>query len=156
MRQLSKVTEAALKANTKAAYDAVGGVTSAAKLIGVGSPVLTKYASPDPQWAESFIRIDLALDLDRRSDHPFILTTLAREAGYSLVRDAAPEGMDVKLCPMALLKLDRVLDDVVDEVANALADGHADARERLEIRKRILSAKVALAKLDAMMIGGDE
>lgn len=156
MRQNSKLFENALKANTQAAYDAVGGTSSASGLLGVGISALSKYASQDDQWRENFIRVDLAADLDRRSPHPFILTTMARELGFALVRDELPEGADVKLCPMSLLKLDRVLDDVVDEVANALSDGHADAFERKEIRKRIAAAKAQLARLDVMMIGGDE
>ncbi len=156
MRQNSKIFETALKANTQAAYDAVGGTSSASGLLGVGISALSKYASQDEQWKDNFIRIDLAVDLDRRSPHPFILTTMARELGFALVRDDLRAGGDVKLCPMSLLKLDRVLDDVVDEVAAALSDGHADAYERKEIRKRIASAKIALARLDAMMIGGDE
>ncbi|WP_421405598.1 hypothetical protein [Agrobacterium fabrum] len=155
MRSISKITEAALKANTQAAYDAVGGVTSAAKIIGVGSPILTKYASPDPQWASSFIRVDLALDLDRRSAHPFILTTLAREAGYALVKDEGSSA-EVSLCPMGLLRLDGVLDDVVRELASALSDGHLTAAEKKAGLKVVGLAKQHLAKVAEMLIGGDE
>lgn len=155
MRSISPKTAAALKSTTQAAYDAVGGPLQAADLIGVGSPVLSKYASPDPQWSDRFIRIDLAVDLDRRSDHPFILTTMARETGFKLVRDTQ-DVSDFTLCPMGVLRLDRTLDEVVHETASAIADGNVSAVERREIRKRIAAAKVALARLDAMMIGGDE
>lgn len=155
MRSISVKTAAALKTSTQAAYDAVGGPLQAADLLGVGSPALSKYASLDPQWSERFIRIDLALDLDRRSGHPFILTTMAREAGFQLVRDEVPDAGDVTICPLSLLRLDRILDDVVDEVAAAIEDGKADAHERREIRKRIGAAKKALGKLDALMAGGE-
>jgi hypothetical protein len=156
VRQNSPIFHAALKANTQAAYDAVGGTSSAADLLGVTIAPLSKYASPADQWKDNFIRVDLAVELDRRSAHPFILTTMARELSYGLVSIDVREGMEVKLCPLSLLKLDRVLDDVVDEVGKAFEDGHVDALERKEIRKRIASAKQALSKLDAMMIGGDE
>lgn len=156
MRKNSPIFEAGLKANTQAAYDAVGGATSAAGLLGVTVATLSKYASPAEQWKENFIRADLAVELDRRSAHPFILTTMARELGYGLVQLELVAGPEVTLCPLSLLKLDRILGEVVDEVSTSLEDGHADALERKEIRKRIATAKTALAKLDALMVGGDE
>ena len=155
MRSISPKTAAALKSTTQAAYDAVGGVMQASDLTGIGSPQLTKYASRDERWADRFIRIDIALDLDRRSPHPFILTTLAREAGFRLVPDAtSADGMS--LCPMAILRLAGILDDVVRESAAAIADGHVSAGEKHLIRKALGPAKIALAQLEASVIGGDE
>lgn len=155
MRSISPKTAAALKTSTGAAYDAVGGTVQAADLLGVGSPVLSKYASTAPQWVESFIRIDLAIDLDRRSHHPFILTTMAREIGYRLVRET-PEVCDLTLSPMGVLKLDRVLDELVHELAAALEDNHISAAERRELQKKSAAVKVMIAKLDAALIGGGE
>lgn len=127
----------------------------ASDLTGIGSPQLTKYASRDEKWADRFIRIDIAVDLDRRSPHPFILTTMAREIGFRLVPEATSvDGMS--LCAMGILRLDGILDDVVREMAAAIADGHVCAAERHLVRKRIAAAKIALAQLDALMIGGDE
>lgn len=155
MRSISRQTAAALKTATGEAYEVLGGTVMAADVLGVGSPVLSKYASRSDQWAESFIRIDLAVDLDRRSEHPFILTTMARETGYRVIKDTQ-EASDLTLTPMGVLKLDRILDSVVHETAQALADGHVSEAEKRDIRKRISAAKIALAKLDQMLIGGDE
>ena len=150
MRSITQKTANALKSSTEAAYDAVGGTVQAADLLGVGSPVLSKYASTSAQWSESFIRVDLALDLDRRSQHPFILTTYAREAGYKLIKDDTAAA-DMALTPMGILRLDQILSDVVRELTAALADGRIDAFEKRAIRKRIAYAKVLLAQIDTMM-----
>lgn len=123
-------------------------------MLGVGSPVLSKYASPDKQWEDRFIRIDLAVKLDRLSPHPFILTTMARETGFALIPASDVTG-SADISAMGVLKLDGILDDVVRETASAIADGNVCAAERLIIRKKIAAAKIALAQLDAMMIGGD-
>jgi hypothetical protein len=155
VRSISPKTAAALKSTTQAAYDAVGGVMQASDLTGIGSPQLTKYASRDEKWADRFIRIDIAVDLDRRSPHPFILTTMAREIGFRIVPDASrADGMS--LCPMGILRLDGILADVVRETATAIADGHVCAAEKHLIRKKIAAAKIALAQLDALLIGGAE
>lgn len=149
MRAISDQHASFIKAATAAAYEAMGGVSRAAEALGVASSTLTKYASPGEEWRESFIRLDLAAELDRRCDHPFLLTAMTR-----VVKDEKPQSFG-KITASAILKLDGVLDDVVRTVASAIEnDDHIDAAERLEIRERIVEAKQYLARLDAMMIGG--
>lgn len=149
MRAISDIHASIIKAATSSAYEALGGVSRAAEALGVASSTLTKYASPAEEWRESFIRLDLAAELDRRCDHPFMLSAFTR-----IVRDEKPQSFGA-ITASAILKLDGVLDDVVRTVAAAIEDdNHIDAAERLEIRERIVAAKQFLARLDAMMVGG--
>jgi hypothetical protein len=150
VRAISDQHATIIKAATAAAYEALGGVSRAAEALKVGSSTLTKYASTGEEWSESFIRLDLAVELDRRCDHPFLLTAFTR-----VVRDEKPQSFG-SITASAILKLDGVLDDVVRTVAAAIEDdNHIDAAERLEIRERIVAAKQFLARLDAMMVGVD-
>lgn len=148
MRAISEQDAATIKAATAAAYEAVGGVSRAAEHLNVGTSSLTKYASTGADWRDTFIRMDLAVALDRRSEHPFLLTTVTE-----LVRGRSAEGFGT-VTAAAILRLNRVLDDVVREVANALEDGVIDAGERLAVRQKIVAAHRNLALLDTIMIGG--
>jgi hypothetical protein len=137
-----------LKAATGAAYEALGGVSRTADRLGVASSTLTKYASTGADWRQNFIRLDLAVALDRASAHPFLMTAMSE-----LVRGRAGEGFGA-VTAAAVLRLNGVLDDVVRKVALALEDGVLDAGERLAIRNTIVAAQRNLAALDAVMIGG--
>lgn len=135
-----------IKTATASAYEAVGGVTAAADILGVRSSTLTKYASGGEEWQANFIRLDLAVQLDRQSSHPFLLTAMDR-----LVRQERPAGFG-QVTASAILKLDGVLDDVVREVARAIdGDDYIDAAERVAIRSKIVAAKQILAQLDAVL-----
>jgi len=148
VRAISDEHAAIIKAATAASYEAMNGVSRAAEALGVASSTLSKYASTGEEWRDSFIRLDLAVALDRRSDHPFLLTAMSR-----IVQDenVAPFGA---VTASAILRLDGVLDDVVREVARAIEDDRIDASERQAIRNRIVAAKQYLARLDRMMTGG--
>lgn len=138
----------AIKAATAASIEAAGGVSRAAEALKIGSSTLTKYASTNEEWRQSFIRLDLAVQLDRRSGHAFLL-----DAMTGLVRgsNVQPAGM---VTASAVLRLNGVLDSVVHEVAQAIEDYRVDAAERLAIRRRIVAAQMELARLDALMVGG--
>ena len=149
MRAISDEHASIIKAATAAAYEALGGVSRAAEALGVASSTLTKYASTGEEWRDSFIRLDLAAELDRRCEHPFLLTALSR-----IVKDERVSSFGA-VTASAVLRLDGVLDDVVRAVAAALEDDdHIDAAERQAIRNRIVAAQQYLARLDAMMMAG--
>ncbi|RVO34337.1 hypothetical protein [Sinorhizobium meliloti] len=149
MRAISEEHASIIKAATAAAYEALGGVSRAAEALGVASSTLTKYASTGEEWRDSFIRLDLAAELDRRCDHPFLLTAMSR-----IVKDERVSSFGA-VTASAVLRLDGVLDDVVRAVAAALEDDdHIDAAERQAIRNRIVAAQQYLARLDAMMMAG--
>ncbi|PLU06742.1 hypothetical protein [Sinorhizobium medicae] len=149
MRAVSDEHASIIKAATAAAYEALGGVSRAAEALGVASSTLTKYASMGEEWRDSFIRLDLAAELDRRCDHPFLLTAMSR-----IVKDERVPSFGA-VTASAVLRLDGVLDDVVRAVAAALDDDdHIDASERQAIRNRIVAAQQYLARLDAMMMAG--
>ncbi len=147
MRAISRDHAVIIKNATASGFDALGGVSRAAEALKVGTPVLTKYASHGEQWCESFIRFDLAVEMDRRTGHPFMLNAMTQ-----LVRDEKVSDFGA-VTASAILRLDGVLDDVVREVARAIEDGHADAAERQAVRRRIVAAQQALARLDATMTG---
>jgi len=149
VRAISDEHASIIKAATAAAYEALGGVSRAADALGVASSTLTKYASTGEEWRDSFIRLDLAAELDRRCDHPFLLTAMSR-----IVKDERVSSFGA-VTASAVLRLDGVLDDVVRAVAAALEDDdHIDAAERQAIRNRIVAAQQYLARLDAMMMAG--
>lgn len=148
MRAISDHHASTIKAATAAAYEAMGGVSRAAEALGVGSSTLTKYASTSAEWSQNFIRFDLAVELDRRTGHPFMLSALQQ-----ILSDEQPTSFGA-VTAAAILRLDGVLDDVVRTVALAIEDNHIDAAERQAIRHRIVAAKQYLARLDAMMVGG--
>ncbi|MDW9573411.1 hypothetical protein GOA73_08480 [Sinorhizobium meliloti] len=148
MRAISEEHASIIKAATAAAYEALGGVSRAAEALGVASSTLTKYASTGEEWRDSFIRLDLAAELDRRCDHPFLLTAMSR-----IVKDERVSSFGA-VTASAVLRLDGVLDDVVRTVAQAIEDGRIDAAERQAIRNRIVAAKQDLARLEAMMLDG--
>ncbi|AEH79157.1 hypothetical protein CN204_32565 [Sinorhizobium meliloti] len=149
MRAISDEHASIIKAATAAAFEALGGVSRAAEALGVASSTLSKYASTGEEWRDSFIRLDLAVELDRRCDHPFLLTAMSR-----IVKDERVSSFGA-VTASAVLRLDGVLDDVVRAVAAALEDDdHIDAAERQAIRNRIVAAQQYLARLDAMMMAG--
>ncbi|KQS74048.1 hypothetical protein ASG25_21480 [Rhizobium sp. Leaf384] len=148
MRAISDVHAKIIKAATAAAYEALGGVSRAAEALGVRSSTLTKYASEGEEWRETFIRMDLAVELDRRTGHPFLMTAMSE----AIREDAAPSFGSITA--LAILRLDGILGDVVREVAKAIEDGHLDAAERRAVRERIAAAHRDLARLDTVMIGG--
>ncbi|OLP56946.1 hypothetical protein BJF92_12070 [Rhizobium rhizosphaerae] len=148
MRAISDEHAHAIKAATAAGIEALGGVRQAASLLKVGSSTLSKYASTSPEWADSFIRLDLAVEIDRRTPHAFLHTAMSR-----LVQNKPVSGFG-EVTASAILRLDGVLDDVVREIAQAIEDGHVDARERQAVRAKIIAAKQELARLDALMVGG--
>lgn len=148
MRAISNEHADIIKTATASAYEAIGGVSRAADALCVASSTLTKYASTGKDWRENFIRLDLAIELDRRNDYPFLLNAMT-----SLVRAdrVAPTG---KVNAFTVLKLNGVLDDVVREFAAALEDGEIDAAERLAVSRRIVAAQEDLARLNALMMHG--
>lgn len=148
MRAISDQNASIIKAATVASYEAMGGVGRAADALGVASSTLTKYASTNEEWRENFIRVDLAVELDRRTEHPFLLSAISR-----IVKDEQPTSFGA-VTAAAVLRLDKALDDVVHAVAMAIEDdNHIDAAERQVIRHKIVAAKQFLARLDAAMIG---
>lgn len=147
MRAISDKDGAFIKTATVASLEALGGVSKAAKLLQVASSTLTKYASPAEEWRESFVRLDLAVEMDRRTGHPFLL-----DAMTSLVRSAPVKGFG-QLTAAAVLRLNTVLDDVVREVAMAIEDDHVDAAERVAVCDRIVAAQSLLARLHAQIAG---
>lgn len=146
MRLFSEDDGGIIKAATAASYEAMGGVSRAAEALKVGSSTLTKYASAGDDWKESFIRLDLAVELDRRTGHPFLLNAMTK-----LVSSETTQSFG-ELTAAAILRLDGVLDDVVREVVRAIEDNHIDAAERTAVCEKIVAAQSVLALLYSRMV----
>lgn len=147
MYPISENDRLTFKAVTAASLEGAGGVSNAARLLNVASSTLTKYASTGEEWRESFIRLDLAVALDRHTDHPFFLNAMSQ-----MVADK-PQPSFGSVTAAAMLRLDGILEDVVRVVAMALEDNVFDAAEKLAARKRIVAAQQGLARLDAAIVG---
>jgi hypothetical protein len=138
----------AIKKATAQSFEAIGGVSAASRALGVTSSTLSKYASTGEEWQDRFIPVDLAIALDRMSEHPFLLETMSglvkgeHRTGFGTVTDAV------------ILKLNHVLHDVVRELVAAIEDGVFDAGERLAISDRIVAAQRGLAMMHASVCGG--
>lgn len=147
MRPYLTHSAALLKAATISSIDAIGGVTKASALLGMGTSALTKYASTAEEWQNNFIRVDLAVSLDRATGHPFITTAMNQ-----LVSDTVPHAPGA-ISAGAILKLNGVLDDVVRELALAMEDDHMDAAEKQAVRSKIAAAQRSLSRLDVFVAG---
>lgn len=141
MRAISDHDSSFIKSQTASSVEAMNGVKAAAKELGVASSTLSKYISPADEWRDSHVRLDLAIAMDRKTGHPFLL-----EAMKAMVH-AEPSVCFGDLTASAILRLDGVLDDVVREIVMAGEDDRYDAAERLAIGNKIVAAQTVLARL---------
>ncbi|PWE57644.1 hypothetical protein DEM27_00055 [Metarhizobium album] len=153
MRTLSEISLRALKAATAAAFDLAGGVTLLSQLLRMGIPTLSKYASFNEEHGDNFIRVDLAVEADRRAGSPVITAAMARELGYRLVREERVGGSPLEFCHRTALRLNADLVDVIREITAALDDLKIDAGERKRILKEINEAIRALEQARDQLTG---
>ncbi|MGV1801544.1 phage regulatory CII family protein [Agrobacterium vitis] len=136
-----------IKGATEASYELGGGVTNFADLIGVGVSTLSNYASLGPDNAKKVIRVDIAIEADRRAGTPVIITEAARQLGYDLVPTgtasvpvtdavAADDGLSL----VDLLSISIKAGQLANTAIAAKADGRVDALERDQIEQAFLDA----------------
>lgn len=154
MRSLSEIGLRALKAATAASYDLGGGVSLLSQLLRMSVATVSKYASFNPEHSENFIRIDLAVEADRRAGTPVIVSAMARELGFRL------EPLHGAFRTDAITEADamRIMDEAGDvwrTARAAFADGRLDAAERRALRQEVLQLMRACECLLSRLDGGE-
>ncbi len=142
MRTISEPERRTLKAATDGAYVLSGGISRILDFTRVSTSQLSKYASFGDDNADSFVPIDVAIEIDRAAKSPVIVKEMAALLGYSLI--PLRTGCD-KSEYQAVTEADgyRALKetmDVVQAVIDARADGWIDAADRKNVLKEIREA----------------
>lgn len=145
-RLTSDIDRSALKTATRAAVVGAGGLEAAASVCRLSKTSLA--AAYDPNAPERFAPIDVAADLDACGPSPPPITaTLARLAGYRLVRVGAAEGRLGRSVAQVLSGAA----EVGAAYARATEDGRVTAAERsriaAEIAELVAAGEFALAVL---------
>lgn len=161
MRTISEAEVIAIKGATEASFVQGGGVTSFALFTGVGVSTLSKYANTNMvsdengvwkmEYPDNVIRVDVAVEADRRAGHPWIVGEAARQLGFRLeplaerIRNAGEvTERDAHVVLSEAMDVSRALID-------AFNDGKIDALDRKilrrELRELIEAAQRILEKL---------
>lgn len=153
MRAFSEQQYDSLKRSCDVSYLVGGGVSLIFRMTRLkGTSQLTKYASTNEEDKETFMPIDVALDVDRAAHTPIITGKMAEMLGYRLEPlMASIEGSDALSERDAHNILSEAM-DVSKALLAAFADGRIDALERKQLRRElrelIRAAEIILAKLD--------
>ena len=148
MRTISEQEQRSLKSATDGAYALAGGISNILPFTRVGTSTLSKYASFNDEHHDSFMPLDVAIEVDRKAKSPTIIKQAAELLGYELV--AANAVIDGDHAPLTAMDAHRVMSETMDvsqAVLAALADGRIDAGERKTIAKEAREAMRALQDL---------
>ena len=142
MRTISDQERRTLKAATDGAYVLSGGISRILDFTRVSTSQLSKYASFGDDNADSFVPIDVAIEVDRAAKSPVIVKEMAALLGYELAPKRQAVDFDSVL-PVTQADGYRVLKetmDVVQALNDALADSRIDAADFKKIDKELLEA----------------
>jgi len=142
VRTISDQERRTLKAATDGAYVLSGGISRILDFTRVSTSQLSKYASFGDDNADSFVPIDVAIEVDRAAKSPVIVKEMAALLGYELAPKRQAVDFDSVL-PVTQADGYRVLKetmDVVQALNDALADSRIDAADFKKIDKELLEA----------------
>lgn len=146
-RLTTDIDRAALKTAMRAAVVAAGGLEAAATVCRLSKTSLA--ASYDPHAPDRFPPVDVVADLEACAAEPLVTATLARLAGYRLVRVGAAEGRLGRSVAQVLSGAA----EVGAAYARATEDGRVSAAERCriaaEIAELVAAGEFALGVLAA-------
>ena len=153
MRAFSEQQYDGLKKACDVGYIVAGGVSLFLRLTRLrGTSQLTKYASSNEDDRETFMPIDVAVDLDRAARTPIVTGAMAALLGYRLEPLSASVADAEKLSEKDAHHILSEAMDVSRTLLAAYADGRIDAAERRqlrrEVRELIRAAEIILAKLE--------
>ncbi|MBP0438442.1 phage regulatory CII family protein [Tianweitania sediminis] len=138
-----------LKADTRAAFDLMGGANKFALKTRVNAPQLSKWGSPaDP----AVIDLAVAVEADRELGAPMLIAAAAALLGYRLVPESdEPEGgalteSDARELRRHSSNLHRAIDD-------ALEDEVVDVHERRQILAEVNEKIVVLKRMRRKVAG---
>ncbi|WP_273794341.1 phage regulatory CII family protein [Brucella intermedia] len=150
MRTISEPERRTLKAATDGAYVLSGGISRILDFTRVSTSQLSKYASFGDDNADSFVPVDVAIEIDRAAKSPVIVKEMAALLGYGLI-PLRPDSDQSEYQAVTEADGYRALKetmDVVQAVIDARADGGIDAADRKNVRKEIREAIRELEGLD--------
>lgn len=136
MRTISEPEQRTLKSATDGAYELAGGISRIIDFTRVGTAQLSKYASFNVEYRESFIPVDVAIEVDRRAKTPTIVKEMAALLGYELVPMQGQ--FDPAIGGLTEMDAHKVVSgglDLARTILDALLDGHIDPLERKRIIK---------------------
>lgn len=148
MRTISEQEQRSLKSATDGAYALAGGISNILPFTRVGTSTLSKYASFNDEHHDSFMPIDVVIEVERKAQTPTIIRQAAALLGFELVALRAVRDGDVQA--VTAMDAHRVMSETMDvsqAVLSALEDGRIDAGERKLIAKEVREAMRALQDL---------
>lgn len=156
MRTISEQEQRSLKAATDGAYVLGGGISCILPFTRVGVSTLSKYASFNDEHHDSFMPIDVVVEVERRAKSPVIIRQLAALVGYELV---PCKRYDEPARAVTEADAHRVLKeamDVAQAIIAAREDNRIDAAERKIIDKELVEAIRALESVRRALASGEE
>lgn len=155
MRTISEQEQRSLKAATDGAYVLGGGISCILPFTRVGVSTLSKYASFNDEHHDSFMPIDVVVEVERRAKSPVIIRQLAALVGYELV---PCKRYDESARAVTEADAHRVLKeamDVAQAIIAAREDNRIDAAERKIIDKELVEAIRALESVRRALASGE-
>lgn len=149
MRTISEQEQRSLKSATDGAYALAGGISNILPFTRVSTSMLSKYASFNDEHHDSFMPIDVVIEVERKAKTPTIIKQAAELLGYELVPIAVREEC-IESHALTAMDAHRVMSETMDvsqAVLTALDDGRIDAGERKIIAKETREAMRALQDL---------
>lgn len=149
MRTISEQEQRSLKSATDGAYALAGGISNILPFTRVSTSTLSKYASFNDEHHDSFMPIDVVIEVERKAKTPTIIKQAAELLGYELVPMAARDEC-IESHALTAMDAHRVMSETMDvsqAVLTALDDGRIDAGERKLIAKEAREAIRALEGL---------
>lgn len=137
-----------LKVATRRLIEACGGVESAAELCRVKKSSLSEYENRN---SDTFMPIDVALDLESFAGEPFVTRALAEETGQTVTQKDFGEGETPSCLALAVGSIARESADVVASLADALADGVLTDQERETVLTECREAARVLANVERIL-----
>ena len=149
MRTISEQEQRSLKSATDGAYALAGGISNILPFTRVGTSTLSKYASFNDEHHDSFMPIDVVIEVERKAKTPTIIRQAAALLGFELVAAKSVQG-DEPHASITEMDAHRVMSETMDvsrAVLAALDDNRVDAGERKLIAKEVREAMRALQDL---------
>lgn len=149
MRTISEQEQRSLKSATDGAYALAGGISNILPFTRVGTSTLSKYASFNDEHHDSFMPIDVVIEVERKAQTPTIIRQAAALLGFELVAAKSVQGDELH-APITEMDAHRVMSETMDvsrAVLAALEDNRVDAGERKLIAKEVREAMRALQDL---------
>jgi len=141
---------AGLKTAFARLMDAIGGQSAAARIVRVGQPRLSQYASLSEEHADCFAPLDAVADLEAeltsRGGKPLVAEHLAELAGFELTAKDPARPAERSWCA-AIGAIAQEFGDLAGRIGTANADGAVDQREAAECLREAEELKAEVERV---------